>query len=696
MNDRVAIDVGGTFTDLVFHDGNANRLTVAKVLSTAPDPSEGVLGGFDVLLDRAGTTADEITYFVHASTVVSNLVLERKGERTALITTAGFRDVLHLQRQKRADLYDLAYTKPRPLIDRRDIHEVIQRNLADGSIAVELDEESVLNALNRISHAGIRSVAVSFLHSYANPAHEQRVREIATVHAPDVTVSLSSDVAPKLREYERTSTTALNAYVAPQTAAYLDRMGDSLARSGMRRPLHVMQCSGGVMLSDAIKRVPVNMLESGPAAGALAAAAIGAACGRSRVIGFDMGGTTAKVSIIDDDEPQLVEEFEVARTGHLQVGSGLPVTVPAVDLIEIGTGGGSIARIEMGVLAVGPISAGASPGPACYGLGGVEPTVTDANLVLGYLDAENFLGGEMPLNLDAAREAIDSRIASPLGISVPEAAYAVHSLASATMANAMRVMTIQRGFDPRTFSVVALGGAAPSHVAEIASDCGIPEVIVPPSAGVASAVGLLAAPVKFELARTLLTPIDSTTIETLRNVFGALQEHGITAMRESAIEAGIVIHRQVRMRFVGQGYEVPISILPADLEAATADGLRSRFVDAYEQLYGYADSAAPIEIVDWRLSAMAPAPDILPSLTGAPTEDADGGASVTQAYFPSAGGFTNVSLLPREGLPVGAAIKGPALIAERESTLLVPPDVHASLHPSRSVVLKVAATTEQM
>jgi N-methylhydantoinase A/oxoprolinase/acetone carboxylase beta subunit len=686
MTASVAIDVGGTFTDVILRDAASGELTIAKVLSSAPDPTDGVLDGFAAALDRAGVEAAALTDFVHASTVVSNLVLERKGPRTALITTAGFRDVLHLQRQKRADLYDLGYAKPQPLVDRRDIFEVRERLAADGEVLTPLDEEGCAKTLEEIAARGIESVAVVFLHAYANAAHERAVGAVATRVAPNLKLSLSSEVSPKLREYERASTTVLNAYTLPAVSGYLDRMESEVRERGTSRPLHVMQCSGGVMLAETIKRVPVNMLESGPAAGALAAAAVGRAAGRERVIGFDMGGTTAKVSIVEGGQPVLVESFEVAHGTRLQVGSGLPITVPAVDLIEIGTGGGSVAHLELGVLAVGPHSAGASPGPACYGRGGEEATVTDANLVLGYLSAENFLGGEMALDVEAGRAAIEERVAKPLGIDVAEAAYAIHRVATTTMASAMRVMTIQRGFDPRSFVAVALGGAGPSHVAGIAADCGMEELIVPANAGVASALGLLSAPVKFELARTLLTPLDAAAGAAAGAVLSELEAAAAESLRASGVESGWTMLRQLRLRYVGQGYEITVAAPPGALGPVELEAIRAEFLQEYARLYGFADPDGGIEVVDWRLTASGPVPPAAVDAGLAADHGREAAEATTRlAYFGD--GYVETTVYKRAALDLGREIEGPAVIEERESTTLLPPDTVARLDAAGSLLL---------
>jgi len=685
---RAASDVGGTFTDLVLQDAATGRFTITKVLSTSPDPSVGAIGGFETLIEAAGVEVNSIDYLAHASTVASNLVIERSGGRTALLTTEGFRDVLHLQRQKRAVSHDLFYDKPAPLVARRDILEAPERMAADGSVLVALDEHRTAELIAEIAARGIESVAVVLFHAYVNPDHEHRVREIAADVAPDLLVSLSSDVSPKWREYERSSTTVINAYVKPRAGRYLDGMQASLGRLGVSRPLHVMQCSGGLATVEALKRHPVTLVESGPAAGALMAGILGRVSGRDRVIAFDMGGTTAKVSILHDGEPQLVEDFEVAPTTKLRPGSGLPVTTPAVDLIEVGTGGGSIAHLELGVLAVGPESSGASPGPACYGYGGDAPTVTDANLVLGYLDADYFLGGDLVLDTEAARRVIQRDICDRLDLPLEEGAHAVHAVANASMANAMRAMTIQRGFDPRDFGVVAFGGAGPAHAVSIATELGSREILVPANAGVSSAMGLLFAPIKFEFVRTLVTRLEAGSLKQMNEVFAELEERGATGLAEADATDGASFVRNALMRYVGQGYEVAIAMPPGRLAADDVAATRARFLETYERIYGYAEPGGELEIVDYRVTASAPAPPFeLPRhARGEAAGDAARGSR--DCYFPGAG-FVESPVWDRYRLSAGARIPGPAIVQERESTTVIPPGAAAIVDEWQNLVVSV-------
>lgn len=684
---RVGTDVGGTFTDFALHDERTNRIEVAKVLTTSRDPAEGVMRGFKLLLKRAGIEAPQVTYLAHASTVASNLVIERKGPPTALITTQGFRDVILMQRQKRANLYDHFYDKPRPIVRRRDIYEVRERTRANGTIESPLDETDALDVLRDIAERGFKSVAVVLLHSYANTAHELRIRELAVGAGHAYSITLSSDISPRWREYERSSTAAMNAYVQPDVVRYLDSMQAMLRAVGMNRPIHVMQCSGGLILAEGMKRVPVTMIESGPAAGALMAGFVGRVSGRPRVIAFDMGGTTAKVSIVEDGEPRLVEDFEIAPVTKLTPGSGLPVSLPAVDLIEIGTGGGSIAHLDIGVLGVGPQSAGASPGPACYGFGGTEPTVTDANLLLGYLDPNYFLGGELKLDIAVAREAV-KKVAQPLGVSVETAAYAIHAVANASMASAVRIVTVQRGFDPRDYVAVAFGGAGPLHIASIANDVGIPEVLVPANAGIASAVGLLMARVKFEFVRTLKRRLDDGALPELAEVFGELERRGSESLAESRADAGSLLIRHARMRYVGQGFEITVEIPSGALDASSLDTIRQSFIASYRRLYGYAEAAGDIEIVDFRLTALGPAVEGYSAPRGDAAKKRPA-KSRRPAYFQELGGFVDVDVWNRYELPIGFSLLGPAIVQERESTLLVTPGASAIVDGFHNLVLTV-------
>src|SRR5215813_11338665 len=502
---RVGFDVGGTFTDFVLQSPTG-ELTTAKRLTTYPDPSAACLAGLGELTATVGW--DEIAQVVHGTTLSSNIVIERKARGVGLLTTRGFRDVLVIGREKRYQVYDLQIEKPPALIPRRLIEEVTERVLADGSVRTPLDEDDARRAIRELAARGVSTLAVCFLHAYRNPVHEKRVAELAADEAPGMHVTLSHEVSPTFREYERTSTTAVNAYVMTAIREYLRGLGAALAERGYGGRLFVMQSSGGVATADAMTRYPVRMIESGPAAGALMAAAYGELTGHRDLIAFDMGGTTAKLALIDNGRPGTTTTFELHRV-HGAAGSGLPMNIQAIDLVEIGAGGGSIARAHLGVVAVGPESASSTPGPACYGRGGVEPTVTDANLVLGYLNPDYFAGGSLRLDADAARRSIATRVAQPLGLTVEDAAWGIHAIVNTNMELATRVVSIERGRDPRDLTFIAFGGSGPMHGCRLAQALGIPRVILPAAAGVTAAIGLLAAEVKFDVARTWVRRLEA-------------------------------------------------------------------------------------------------------------------------------------------------------------------------------------------
>ena len=462
---QVAFDVGGTFTDFVLQDAQG-RLHTHKRLTTYPDPSEACLAGLDELFAQAGVPCAELARAVHGTTLGSNIVIERKASHVALVSTRGFRDVLAIGRQKRYQLYDLQIDKPEPLIERDWIWEVTERTLADGSEHVALDEVDARRVIAELQEKGVRSLAVCFLHSYSNPAHERAFADLLRAQAPEIEISLSSDVSPQFREYERTSTTVVNAYLKRAVRAYLAAMSGHLQARDYRGSLFVMQSGGGAATAETMAEFPVRMIESGPAAGALVAAHYGALTGHPDLVAFDMGGTTAKLSLITGGAPQMVDTFELHRV-RLAPGSGLPMNVRSLDLVEIGAGGGSIARIDAGALKVGPRSAGSEPGPVCYGRGGAEPTVTDANLVLGYLNPENFAGGSLRLDVEGARKAIEEKVARPLGLNLEQAAWGIHALVNTNMELATRVVSIERGHDPRRLALVATGGSGPVHACRL-------------------------------------------------------------------------------------------------------------------------------------------------------------------------------------------------------------------------------------
>ena len=688
---RVGFDVGGTFTDFVLQSPSGELYT-AKRLTTYPDPSEACLAGLDDIMARGSAAWTSLGHAVHGTTLGSNVVIERKGQHVALLTTRGFRDVLIIGREKRFQVYDLQIEKPPALIPRRRIVEVTERILSDGSVHVPLDENEARRQVRALRAAGITSLAVCLLHSYANPAHEKRVGEIVAEEAPDMAVSLSHEISPMFREYERTSTTVVNAYVMTAVRQYLGRLRREMRNRGYPGRLFVMQSSGGIAAAEAMERYPVRMIESGPAAGTLMAAAYGEWSGQGDLIAFDMGGTTAKLALIEQGKPLTTALFELHRVG-LQPGSGIPMNIHAIDLVEIGAGGGSIARVELGTLAVGPESAASRPGPACYGLGGEAPTVTDADLVLGYLNPDRFAGGSLRLDPDAARRAIQERVAAPLALSLAEAAWGIHLVVNSNMELATRVVSIERGRDPRDLTLVAFGGSGPVHGCRLARALKIPRVILPAAAGVAAALGLLAAEVKFDVARTYVRRIDDVALDHVNAMYREMQTQAEEVMRDSAVAGPVTIRRSAEARYAGQGYELSVGLPPSELRPEDMVRLRAAFDHAYAARYGYGNPAEQVEIVNWRLSAIAPGRRLeLPRYSRRGSLDA-ALAGRRPAYFPEKGGFVETPIYDRDRLFAGALLHGPAIIEERESTTVLPPGCGGHVDERGTLVVEVSAWT---
>ncbi len=683
---RVGFDVGGTFTDLVLQ-APTGALTTHKLLTTYPDPSEACLAGLDALVARTGVPWDEVVQAVHGTTLGSNIVIERKARGVGLLTTRGFRDVLVIGREKRYQVYDLQIEKPAPLIPRRLIGEVTERVLADGSVRTPLDEADAERAIRALVARGVRTLAVCLLHAYLEPAHERRIAALAARVAPGLTVTLSHEVSPTFREYERTSTTVVNAYVMTAVRTYLQALQASLRARGARGRLFVMQSSGGVATAEAMERYPVRMIESGPAAGALMAAVYGELSGDRDLIAFDMGGTTAKLALVEGGRPFTTTSFELHRVRNAP-GSGLPMNIQAIDLVEIGAGGGSIASARLGVIAVGPESASSTPGPACYGRGGVEPTVTDANLVLGYLNPEAFAGGALRLDVDAARRALEARVARPLGLSVEQAAWGVHRVVTTSMELATRVVSIERGRDPRGLTLVAFGGSGPMHGCRLAQALGIPRVILPAAAGVTAALGLLAAEVRFDVARTYVRRLDALDPAHVAAMYEEMAAQALAVVRESAAAGAITVVRSLDARYVGQGYELTVPVPGGTLDAAALAGLRAAFDEVYAARYGYAQPAEPVEVVTWKLSAIGGASGL--SLPKA-RPNGPAGMARRRAYFGEAAGWVDCAVHARDALAPGTRLSGPAIVEERESTTVLPPGVVATVDEHASLIAEVGA-----
>jgi N-methylhydantoinase A len=680
---RAGVDIGGTFTDLCVVDRD-HVVAVGKTLTTPNDPSQGVETVLAETLERLGLPFSDLHLVVHGTTLVTNAIIERKGSPTALLATQGFRDAVEIGRERRYELYDLLIENPRALVPRHLRFDVPERTLADGSVAVALDEPFVERLGRELGESGIEAVAVSFLHSFTNPEHERRARDALLRAAPALRVSLSSEVVPEIREFERTTTTVANVYVQDLMARYLTELGDRLVRRGFGGRLYVMLSSGGIATVETAKRFPIRLLESGPAAGALAAATYGRAGGHPDLVSFDMGGTTAKLCVVEEGRPLVADEFEVDRRYRLKRGSGTPVRVPVIDMIEIGVGGGSIARVNrLGLLEVGPDSAGADPGPACYGLGGARPTVTDADLVLGYLDPAYFLGGRMELDVGAARDAIEQEIAGPLGLSVEDAAWGIHTIVNENMANAARVHAVERGKDPTSLPLFAFGGAGPVHAAGVAAALGSPVLVAPLGAGVMSALGFLTAPLAFDFVQTWRCALDDPDWERVNELLREMEADGAALLAESGLSAGEVEHeRYAEMRYVGQGHEVRVRLPQHEL--ARADELLEPFEREYERLFGRRGPDVPVEAITWRVVSSGPRPELE---LGAVAVDASSRPprAARAAFFPTLGGYVETPVYDRYALRPGARLAGPAIVEERESTLVVAPGQLVTVMPELSL-----------
>ena len=670
---RIGVDIGGTFTDFALHDSAGQRLAIHKRLTTPDDPSRAVIEGTIALAAEAGVPLGDIAEIVHGTTLVTNAVIERKGAPTGLLGTAGFTDIMDMGFERRYDLFDLRIGYPPPLVPRSRRIEVAERVRFDGTIETTLDEAGVKNAAARFREMGVTAVAVCFLNSYANPAHERRAAEIIASAAPDVFVSCSADVFQNMREFERWTTTTVNAFTGPMFDTYVARLETGLAKSGFTGSLYIMASSGGMLTTTTARRYPVRALESGPAAGALMSAAHGRALSLPNLLSFDMGGTTAKGALVRGGEPIKKYEMEVARAYEFRRGSGLAVRIPVIDMIEIGAGGGSIAGVDdRGLLKVGPESAGAQPGPACYGQGGTRPTLTDANLMLGYLDASFFLGGKMRLDTAAAERAIADGVAGRLGVETLRAAFGIHDIICEDVARAFRIHATERAFDYRTSSMVAFGGSGPLHALRIARKLKIPRVVFPVAAGVMSALGLLESPLAFEVARSRRIHVADLDATKFGAAFAELEAEAARVLLEAGVaKTDIRIIRRLDMRYQGQGHEIEVT-LPSALDAAELFGaIDEQFGAAYERIYTLRLDE-PTEIVNWKVEAVAPAIGLGERYTLDGTAAASTARKGTRrAYDASTGQLSDWPVYDRYSLTPGMSVTGPALIEERESTAVV-------------------------
>ena len=696
---RIGVDIGGTFTDGTLVDSVTGQVTTSKVLTTPADPAAGFISAVQKLLELDdNVTPDAIEHVVHATTVATNAIIEGKLAKTAFVTTEGFRDMLEIARQIRPSLYDLQFEKPPPLVPRQLCFEVPERLDAKGEVVTPLDEKALAEVVERIAESDVEAVAVCLLHSYRNPNHEQRIGAAIAARLPNVIISLSSEVVPEFREYLRASTTVINSAVAPIVSTYLASITEKLHAANITSELLVMQSSGGVYPAEAASDNPVFMVESGPAAGAVAAASLGSALGYPNVISFDMGGTTAKASLIRNGQPSITKDYSVggaaqAGTGAFGGASGYPIRTPVVDLVEIGAGGGSIAWVDSGgALRVGPQSAGADPGPVCYGLGGEEPTITDANLVLGRLDPNYFAGGEMSLNLDAAREAIRTQCAEPLGLSIEDAAHGIVEIANTAMVNALRLVSVQRGHDPRDFMLVGFGGAGPAHAVRLAEQAGIPRVLIPLGPGTASALGLLVTDVRMEGSATLIVRSDEIELSLVASEFERLENAGREAHRIAASASGAPeFERAIEMRYWGQSFELSVPA-PArtTIDEAWMNELTESFHDAHEMAYGFRANDEPVELVNLRLTTIGKiSRPQMRKLDSTGTDASVATKGERPVYFAENSGDKGVAQTPvydRSKLPAGAVFVGPAIIEE--------PDATTVIHPGWGVTVDVFGNLE--
>jgi N-methylhydantoinase A len=677
---RIGVDIGGTFTDIVLLDDDGGLVT-RKVLSTPDDYARGVVDGIVAMLSDEGVPHGDVVKVVHATTVASNAVLEGKGSACALLTTAGFRDVLEMRRLRIPVMYDLQYEKPRPLVPRRLRFEVPERLGPRGEVWLELDEDAVRAAATAARAAGVAGVAISFLHSYANPAHEQRAAELVReVVGDDVYITCSSDILPEIREYERTSTTVVNAYVGPVVERYIRSLETRLREVGIAAPLQIMQSSGGIMSADAAIRKPAHLVESGPAAGVVACAFLARSIGIQNVISLDMGGTTAKAAMLEGGEPVKTAEYEVGAginlSSRLIKGGGYAIRLPFIDLSEIGAGGGSLVSVdEFGMLHVGPESAGSDPGPVCYGQGGTQTTLTDALVVLGYLNPESLAGGAVALDAERAASVLETEVAEPIAKSSVEAAYGVFQLAVATMTRAVKAVSTYRGRDPREFVLCGFGGNGPVAAVAIARALQMPRVLVPIAPGVFSAAGLLLSGIEHEFVRTQLARGGSVTVEALDAAYAELEADAERALLAEGVPSEeIELTRYADVRYAGQAYELtmPVAVGPPDLARIASD-----FNDEHARTYGHASADAPIDIVNVKLTARerANADERYEPLAGL----VDAAPERTRTAYFGPDGLLDAPVIGRAALLDSPPREGPLIIEEYDATCVIPPGCRVTL-----------------
>ena len=667
---RIGADVGGTFTDIVIERADGSYSST-KVLTTHTAPELGILDGIGRIADQEDIDLRDVTQIIHGTTLATNALIERRGAKTALVTTDGFRDVIETRTESRFEQYDLNIVLPSPLIQRADRHVVTERLNARGEVLVPFDEDGARALIGRIAEAGYESVAVGFIHSYVNPVNEQRFRELLLTELPDVAVSISSEVSPQMREYERFNTVCANAYVQPLMASYLVRLRDELAARGATCPLYLIHSGGGLISVESAAAFPVRLVESGPAGGAIFAADLAARYGRDRVLSYDMGGTTAKIALIEDSTPATAKTFEVDRTARFKKGSGMPISIPVIEMIEIGAGGGSIASVDsLGQIRIGPHSAGSEPGPAAYALGGTEATVTDANVQLGRLHPDTFGAEGIDLSPALAAEALARSVGERLGLTAADSARGVAEVVDENMTNAARVHAVENGKDLTGYTMIAFGGGGPLHASRLLDKLGLDELIVPPDAGVGSAVGFLRAPFAYEAVRSFYTTTVDFDVDGANRVLAELADEAMAFVRQGT-SAEVVVERQVAMRYKGQGWEIPVRLGSAPFDEMAAELLATEFTKAYEEFFGRAIDDLAIEAVSWSVkiaSVVEPPPTVELVSTGTPGVAAIADRSM---FDPVAGTDAMATVVERSAMTPGSQVDGPAVIVESQTTTVL-------------------------
>ncbi|RZW09683.1 MAG: hydantoinase/oxoprolinase family protein [Rhodobacteraceae bacterium] len=676
---RLGVDIGGTFTDVVLErDG---EIFSTKVLTTYSAPEDAIVDGMRQVTAKAGVAASDIGQIIHGTTLATNALIERRGAKTALITTDGFRDVIEMRTESRFEQYDLNLKLPEPLLPRQMRLTVSERVNAKGDVMIPLDRAEVEEVVDRIAVTGAESVAVGLIHSYLNPGHEEAVRDVLREKLPDVSVSISSEVSPQMREYERFNTVVANAYIKPLMASYLGRLEDRLKAEGVDCRIFLMHSGGGIISIANAAEYPVRLVESGPAGGAVFAAHIAARYGLKKVLSFDMGGTTAKICLIKNQTPKTSRVFEVARTYRFKKGSGMPISIPVIDMVEIGAGGGSLAHVDaMRQIRVGPESAGSEPGPACYGRGGKRPAVTDADLVLGKLDPDNFAGGSIPLYPGKSEGALAAYVGDTLGMDATEAAFGVAEVVDENMANAARVHAVENGEDLSEYTMIAFGGAAPLHAGRLCEKLGIDRFLIPPGAGVGSAIGFLRAPFSFEANRSVYMKLSHFDPPAIRSLLSDLRDEATAFVRTCDADSPILSEFKVYMRYTGQGWEIPIALTETQAMDPDADTFKARFEEDYTKLFGRPVQGMDLEITVWSVNATTPPEAVVPVATVEAAGDAPDLGQ--RALFDAASArHVDARVYVRDAMETGQVVRGPAAVTEAETTIIVPTDCTAIRQP---------------